>query len=80
MSIKQVRELFNLPKNENIFDDFACSYNSMPGRLYLSQNYICFYSTLLGKTTKLTLKFDTVTKLYKSNNKFYKFIKLHRLC
>ena len=79
MATKQVRELFNLPKNENIYDDFACTYNSMPGWIYLSENFLCFYSTLLGKTIKFILKFENVNKLYKSNNKFSKSIKIHRI-
>ena len=49
----------------------------MPGRIYLSQNFVCFYSTILGKTTKLNLKFDKITKLCKFNYKFSKSIKIH---
>ena len=78
MATNQIRQLFNLPKSENIFDDFACSYNSFPGRVYLSQSYLCFYSTMLGKTTKLILSYDQITKVYKSNNKFSKSIKVHK--
>lgn len=78
MATNQIRQLFNLAKSENIFDDFACSYNSFPGRVYLSQSYLCFYSTMLGKTTKLILSYDQITKVYKSNNKFSKSIKVHR--
>lgn len=79
MATKQVRELFNLPKNENIFDDFSCSLNGMPGRLYLSQNYLCFYSTLLGKTAKHVLKFVEISKLTKSNSRIQKSIKIQRV-
>jgi hypothetical protein len=31
----------------------------------------------LGKTTKLALKFEQTSKIYKSNNKFSKSIKVH---
>ena len=63
MATKQVRELFNLPKNETIYDDFACSYNMAPGRMYLSQNYLCFFSTYFGKTTKVIMRFEEIVKL-----------------
>ena len=63
-------KLFDLPKTETIYDDFSCTYNVMSGRIFLSQNYICFYSTLLGKTTKLNIPLEKVTKLYKSTSKF----------
>ena len=79
MAAKQVREIFNLPKNENVYDDFSCSYGSFPGRIYLSTNYLCFFSTLLGKVTKIIINFENVSKLYKSNNKFSKSIKVHRV-
>ena len=65
MASKHVREIFNLSKSENIFDDFACSYNSMPGRVYLSENFCCFYSGFLGKTVKLILDFKCITKINK---------------
>ena len=78
MATNQIRQLFNLPKSENIFDDFSCSYNNFPGRLYLSQSYLCFYSTMLGKTTKLILSYDQISKLLKSTNKFSKSIKIHK--
>lgn len=77
MATQQIRQLFNLSKSENIYDDFSCSYGSFPGRIYLSQNFLCFYSTLLGKTTKLIIRFDHITNLHKSNKKFSKSIKVH---
>jgi hypothetical protein len=54
---KQVRELFALPKNENIYDDFACHLKKAPGRIYLSENHLCYFSQIMGKTTKLVIKF-----------------------
>ena len=79
MATKQVRELFNLPKNENIYDDFSCSYGNLPGRIYLSQNYLCFYSTLIGKVTKIVISFEHICKIQKTNNKFSKTIKIHKV-
>ena len=63
MSQHQIRQLFNLGQNENIFDDFSCYYNGLPGRMYLSQKHTCFYSTFLGRTTILKLPFEKTSKL-----------------
>jgi hypothetical protein len=45
--------------------DYSCSYwrGRVPrqGWLYLSVNYLCFYSYLLGKDITITLKFTDIT-------------------
>ena len=68
-SQKQVRELFSLPRKEVIFDDFGCAYQSTilhHGRMYLTENYICFYSSLLGVTKKIVIPLHEIVKLVKS--------------
>ena len=56
-----MRSLFNLPKEEKIFDNFGSSvviYNkSSIGRLYLKENFLCYNSILIGFSTKLTIPF-----------------------
>ena len=37
----------------------------MPGRVYLSENFCCFYSGFLGKTVNLVLDFKCITKISK---------------
>jgi hypothetical protein len=86
----QVRELFSLPKKEVIFDDFGCAYNSgilHTGRMYLTENYICFYSSIMGITKKVIIPLNDVSKvtkarslgllraikIYTPNRKAYKF-------
>ena len=68
MASNKVRELFNLPNNETIFDDFQCTISGMPGRVYLSQSYLCFYSTILGMTTKHIINYRDITKITKVTN------------
>ena len=54
----QVRNLFGLSKEEKVLDDFGCSLSetiSIKGRLYLTENYICFSSKLFGFNRKYTL-------------------------
>ena len=65
-----VRNLFNLPKEEKIYDDFGCSVVDTinhPGRLYLTENFLCFNSTIIGFSTKLTIPFNDITELKKSS-------------
>jgi hypothetical protein len=55
---KQVKELFQLSVDEEIFFDFSCSiqlFTAVPGRLYLSDKHLCFSSSLLGIETKVSI-------------------------
>ena len=85
-SQEQIRNLFNLKKEEKIVDDFGCSLSEtipIPGRLYLTENYICFGSNLFGFNRKYSIGFNEIIelKLNKANieielkknkkNKFY---------
>lgn len=65
----QVRELFNLPKKEIIFDDFGCAYAKgilHQGRMYITENYVCFSSSVLGISKKLIVPLNDVTKITKA--------------
>ena len=65
-----VRTLFNLPKEEKIYDDFGCSVVDTinhKGRLYLTENFICFNSSLIGFSTKLIIPFNDIIELKKSS-------------
>eukprot|EP00347_Sterkiella_histriomuscorum_P004839 403358890 len=67
----QVRELFSLPKKEVIFDDFGCAFKSgilHTGRMYLTENYICFYSSILGITQKVIIPLNDVTQVSKAKS------------
>ena len=71
-SQEQVRNLFSLNKEEKILDDFGCSLLEKiptPGRLYLTEHYICFGSNLFGFNRKYSIAFNeiTVLRLKKSN-------------
>ena len=65
----QVRELFSLPKKEVIFDDFGCAYSKgilHQGRMYITENYICFFSSIMGISQKLIIPLNDVTKITKA--------------
>ena len=66
------RRLFKVGSSEKLVNYYSCSYwhNRLPrqGWLYLGVNYICFYSFLLGKETKVMIKWRDVTSLDCSNS------------
>ncbi|CAF4497386.1 unnamed protein product [Rotaria socialis] len=66
-AIKKFHKLFNVPADEKLVTYYSCSYwrGRVPrqGWLYLSVNYLCFYSYLLGKDITIVLKFTDITSL-----------------
>ncbi|CAF1299818.1 unnamed protein product [Adineta steineri] len=64
---KKFHKLFNVPIDEKLVTYYSCSYwrGRVPrqGWLYLSVNYLCFYSYLLGKDITIVLKFTDITSL-----------------
>lgn len=64
-----MRELFSLPKKEVIFDDFGCAHSAgimHQGRMYITENYICFYSSVIGISKKLIIPLNDVTRITKA--------------
>lgn len=69
-STQVVRDIFELNKKERVFDDFSCAYKHsilLHGRLYLTENYVCFYSNLLGIKHKLKLELKKIKEIKKKN-------------
>uniref|UniRef100_UPI00398F04AE GRAM domain-containing protein 2B isoform X3 n=1 Tax=Pristiophorus japonicus TaxID=55135 RepID=UPI00398F04AE len=59
-------------ENENVIDSFKCAlHKEVPyhGKMYVSDNYICFYSSIL-KETKLVVPVQSVAVLKKQNTAF----------
>ena len=64
-----VRELFKLPEEEDVLDDFSCALKrkvNIHGRLFCTDNFLCFYANILGFKTKLVLSFRDITNVTKS--------------
>ncbi|CAL8267162.1 unnamed protein product [Merluccius merluccius] len=63
---------FELPAEEKLVTYYSCSYwrGRVPcqGWLYLSSNFLCFYSYLLGAEVKLVISWDEVWRLEKTSN------------
>ena len=77
-----MRDLFSLPKKEVIFDDFGCAYSKgilHQGRMYITENYICFYSSIMGISKKLIIPLNDVTKITKAKRLgMIKALKIHQ--
>lgn len=46
---EDMRRMFNLPDTESVIQDYACALRRsmlVPGRMFISQNYACFYASL----------------------------------
>ncbi|XP_048838850.1 TBC1 domain family member 8B isoform X2 [Brienomyrus brachyistius] len=63
---------FALPEKEKLVTYYSCSYwkGRVPcqGWLYLSTNFLSFYSYLLGAEVKLIISWDEIWKLEKTSN------------
>lgn len=66
MAKGNLKQLFQLPDNEEIYDDFQCKEGfTGSGRLYLTSGHMCFFSSLLGITKKIVISWSNITKLEK---------------
>jgi len=66
MAKDNLKQLFQLPPDEEIFDDFQCKEGfTGSGRLYLTSGHMCYFSSILGITKKLVIGWDSITKLDK---------------
>jgi len=55
---KKYRALFSLPSTEILIQEYACYLQGIikeHGKLYISSNYICFFSKVFGKQTKVVI-------------------------
>jgi len=59
-----------IPKNERLVADYSCALHReilLQGRIYISINYIAFYSNIFSWVTKLVLKLRDVSEINKAN-------------
>ncbi|XP_063689396.1 protein Aster-B-like isoform X8 [Bolinopsis microptera] len=58
----------SLPEGETLIQDFSCALLRdilVQGRLYVSQNWFCFYANILGWETLLTIEVSRITSIKK---------------
>ena len=65
-SSDEIQELFGLNKEEKLIDNFECFLvENIPilGKLYLTENFICFYSNLIFFNRNITIPINEVSKI-----------------
>ena len=66
----ELYDLFNLSEEEKIFDEFNCFFvETFPiiGKLYLTENYILFYSNFCFMNKTISIPLEEITKLELNN-------------
>ncbi|NWU97159.1 TBC8B protein, partial [Upupa epops] len=70
--LMKFEKCFGLPEQEKLVTYYSCSYwkGRVPcqGWLYLSTNFLSFYSFLLGAEIKFIISWDEISKLEKTSN------------
>lgn len=63
---EEFHQLFeNVPSDDRLLDDFSCALSReilLQGRIYISEHYLCFNSSLLGWVTSLVISLDEIMK------------------
>uniref|UniRef100_A0A672LT60 TBC1 domain family member 8B n=1 Tax=Sinocyclocheilus grahami TaxID=75366 RepID=A0A672LT60_SINGR len=71
-AVLRFERLFGLPQREKLVTYFSCSYwrGRVPnqGWIYLSTNFLCFYSYMLGTEVKLVYPWDEVSRLERTSS------------
>ena len=68
------RVKFGLPEEEQVIDDFSCAIQKevlLHGRLYVSAQYMCFYSKIFGHTTMEVMPFARTVAIEKRNTSLF---------
>ncbi|KAL5798999.1 hypothetical protein ACOSQ2_003819 [Xanthoceras sorbifolium] len=61
---EEYRQLFRLPTEEVLVQDFNCAFQEsilLQGHMYLFVHYVCFYSNIFGFETKKIIPFHEIT-------------------
>lgn len=73
--LQKFQKLFGLPPSEKLVNYYSCTYwkgnKPCQGKLYLSVNFLCFYSFIVGNQTKIKLRWTDVMKMTSSNSMFF---------
>eukprot|EP01043_Picozoa_sp_COSAG02_P026987 COSAG02_NODE_1570_length_11893_cov_2.376717_12_plen_571_part_00 len=68
------RAKFGLPEEERVIDDFSCAIQKevlLHGRLYVSAQYMCFYSKIFGHKTMEVMPFAQTIAIEKRNTSLF---------
>eukprot|EP00835_Amoeboradix_gromovi_P002042 NODE_107_length_19843_cov_0.502077.p4 type:complete len:442 gc:universal NODE_107_length_19843_cov_0.502077:7287-5962(-) len=60
-------ELFQINQEEKLVAYYSCSYKLSQGWMYISHNYLCYYSFIMGQEIKETIKLKDIQQISKDN-------------
>ncbi|KAJ3088632.1 hypothetical protein HK102_008300, partial [Quaeritorhiza haematococci] len=69
--------LKSVPKSDYVIDVFSCALQrdiAIQGKIFVTQNRICFHSNILGFVTVLVINLKDVTNIARKNTAFYSSI------
>ncbi|CAM0141574.1 unnamed protein product [Umbelopsis sp. WA50703] len=66
---RSFRQSFDVPPTERLVNYYSCAYNGRQGWLYISENYMGFYSFLLGVETKALVELKDIQDMKKEKSK-----------
>jgi len=61
---RRLRNLFDVPEDEKLEMDYMCALHHkilLQGKMYVFENYVCFYSNVFGYTKLRTIPFSEIT-------------------
>jgi len=67
--VERLRAYFKIPPEEELLDEFLCALHKkilLQGRMYVFNNYLCFYSSVFGYQKRKRIPFKEVTLLEKA--------------
>ncbi|TPX31882.1 hypothetical protein SmJEL517_g04903 [Synchytrium microbalum] len=66
--------LKSVPRTDYVLDVYSCALQKdvmIQGRIFMTQNRICFHSNIVGFITVLVIQFRDVTSITRKSNPFY---------
>ncbi|KAG0259992.1 hypothetical protein BG011_002212 [Mortierella polycephala] len=63
----------SVPENEKLIEDYGCALQKeilVQGRLYISENHVCFNANIFGWVTNLVISFSEITAIEKKLTAF----------
>jgi hypothetical protein len=61
-----IADLFDIPKDEVVYESFDCTYHgtiNASGKLYCCDKHLCFYASIAGVPVKHVTSVDDVEKV-----------------
>lgn len=58
-----ISELFDIPKDEIVYESFSCTYHgaiNSAGKLYLCDKHLCYYASIAGVPIKHATKVEEI--------------------